>query len=110
MCCGPIDNPRSCRRLMRSALPHAPGGPPRSAPLAAARDGAERHILPAPPPAPPVPHPRLRPLSPLLPPTPPPLPLHASLSFLSVSVAAPTCTTATPPASFASRSCSFSLS
>ena len=31
-------------------------------------------------------------------------------SFISVSVAAPTLTTATPPASFASRSCSFSRS
>ena len=31
-------------------------------------------------------------------------------SFISVSVAAPTLTTATPPASLASRSCSFSRS
>ncbi|CSA31049.1 Uncharacterised protein [Vibrio cholerae] len=31
-------------------------------------------------------------------------------SFISTSVAAPTLITATPPASFATRSCSFSLS
>ena len=35
---------------------------------------------------------------------------RAFFSFISVSVAAPTWMTATPPASFASRSCSFSLS
>src|SRR6516225_11446816 len=35
---------------------------------------------------------------------------HAFLSFISISVAAPTLITATPPESFATRSCSFSLS
>jgi hypothetical protein len=33
-----------------------------------------------------------------------------AFSFISTSVAAPTLITATPPASFATRSCSFSLS
>ncbi len=35
---------------------------------------------------------------------------RAFFSFISVSVAAPTLMTATPPTSFASRSCSFSRS
>ena len=35
---------------------------------------------------------------------------RAFFSFIAVSVAAPTLTTATPPASLASRSCSFSRS
>ena len=36
--------------------------------------------------------------------------MRSFFSFISVSVAAPTLMTATPPASFARRSCSFSLS
>ena len=36
--------------------------------------------------------------------------MRSFFSFISVSVAAPTLMTATPPASLASRSCSFSLS
>ena len=35
---------------------------------------------------------------------------RAFFSFISISVAAPTLITATPPESFATRSCSFSLS
>ena len=35
---------------------------------------------------------------------------RAFFSFISISVAAPTLMTATPPESFATRSCSFSLS